>query len=751
MEQLYMAVPVPSSGDDEDTQEGWRLDVSAHCSGASSGSRSCTNSADTSSAAPSATPGETPEDDEDSFGRSCYAAHHRRSRRPGESHRAFTASNSPTELYLFLVQLLRVSEDLRSRLERIASKTAVSLEAVSQHSQASHSRADGRGYHAFRDRARGGGKGAALAGHQGIAKLRRRLSKETTHVQRAVEGLSAAGCTGVPGSGSSDSLAIPPAIFEAAVTCAQCNSLSHYECIVTCLERESDVTGVYVPVSRYVGPPQHVPRGSANGAGAVQEPFSRKDMRLEVDVISSNGHRWIKVKTATARNLELEAAALEVNGSTAFTDMLLGLVEGSRRACLPHRRAVQVAVVLLYRPPPLLEKFFAAHRIVWAALPAFQVVTVPRWETRARQPFAAPTPSAATWLPPLAPSPSFICLDTTALVTLCSQSCYADYLPYSVRMERLASFHVLQEQQRKEAEECRAVVAVLEPVLRSYTAWYTKDALEQKMRRALLCSRDTVGAETPSASAVEKRAQVVPLALILSTELDWLDLLERDSRQPPADSGGADTCRGTAAAPTTATAPSPELPFEESSLLREYSGRLERGAASSSLSLQERPNWIIADVTYKEFKWILETIAGPQEVARAARLLRLVSVVDTSFLRDSMLGRGGGEDSHATPRGSGEDAGRSHAFLSPMLPPLFTFVENLRLSGKVSGRNKMVFGLADAVDAVMVTSNEQLCCAAREQGIHVEACFHPSRSLTELKMYGLLRRHGPGKPPAVTF
>ncbi|KAG5500098.1 hypothetical protein JIQ42_04433 [Leishmania sp. Namibia] len=751
MDQLYLAMPIPSSGDDEGTQGGSRLDVSAHSSGVSSRSCSCTHRADESSAVSSDVPGETPEEDGDSFGTSFHAARHGRSLRSGENQEGFTASRSPNELYMFLVQLLRVAEDLHTRLERLVPETAASVETVPLLSQTSPTKDGGCGYHVMSDRARDSRKGTALAAHQGIAKLRRRLRKEVTHVQRAVNGLSAAGCADVPASASSDSPVVPPAIVQAAVACALCNAMPHYEGIVTCLERERDVTGVYVPVSRYVGPPRRMPSDSANGASAVHRPFFGDGMRLEVDVVSSNEHRWIKVKTTTARNLELEAAALDVNGSTPLTDMLLALVERSKRTCLPHRRVAQVAVVLLHRPPPLLEKFFAVHGIVWASLPAGHVLAVPRREVRARPPHAAPTRTAAAWLPPLALSPAVVCLDTTALVTLCSQSCYVDSLPYSVRIERLAPFHVLQEQQRKEVQECRAVAAVLEPALRSHTAWYTGNALEQVMRQALLLPWDGAGAETRPFSAVKERGHGLPATLIVSTELDWLEQLEKAAREPLTDAGNTNTHQGSSAITTVATTPSLAMPLDESSLLLEYSGRVERAAASALCLPQERPNWIMADVTYEEFKWILETIAGPQEVARAARLLRLVSVVDTTFLRDCMFSRDGSEGGHGAPRAGERDTAASLTSSSTEPPPLFTYVECLRLSGKVSLRNKIVFGLADAVNAVMVTSNEQLCYAARDQGVHIEACFHPSRSLTEQKMYRLPRRDGPGKPPAVTL
>ncbi|AYU79366.1 Protein of unknown function (DUF1308), putative [Leishmania donovani] len=752
MDQLYEAMPIPSSADDEDALEASRLDVSSHSSGASSMSRSCTHSADATSPVSSDAAGEAPVGDTDTFGKDLYAAQHGQRQGHGRHQEVFTTSSSPHALCKFLVQLLRVAEDLHSRLECLLAEKVASVSTAAPHSQTSHPESDSRGCQAISGRARASPQRPTSAAYKGIAKLRSRLRKETANVRRAVEGLSAAGCTHAPTSSTlPDSLVVPPAIFEAAVACAQCNSLSHYDAIITCLERERDITGVYVPVSGDVGPPQYVTSASVNGSNTAHRTSFGEDMRIEVDVVSSSEHRWIKVKTTTARNLELEAEALDVNGASPFTDMLLALLERAKRTCLPHRRAAQVAVVLLHPPPPALEKFFAAHGVVWALRSVDHTLQVSRRRIRAQGPPVAPTRSATTtWLPPLAPSPAVICLDTTALVTLCSQSCYEDGLPHSVRMERLAPFRVLREQQRKEVVECRAVAEVLEPALRSHTVWYTRDALEQVIRHALLLQCGNAAADAEPSVAVKQPAQAIPAALIVPTELDWLGPLEAAARERFSDSADENAHEGTATATATAAAPSAAVPLAESTLLVEYSDRVERAAASALPSLHQQPNWVMADITYEEFKWILETIAGPREVARAARLLRLVSVVDTTFLRHHMCSGGGYDGGDGAPSVTGCGTAAPHSCPWPPPLPIFTSVEYLRLSGKVSLRNKIVFSLADAVNAIIVTANEQVCHAAREQGVHVEACFHPSRSLTEQKMYRLRRRDGPRKPPVIT-
>ncbi|KPA79432.1 hypothetical protein ABB37_05272 [Leptomonas pyrrhocoris] len=771
MDQLYEAMPIPSFSDEELEQHDSHdvvsgLDISAHGS-FSEGSLS--SSFSDCSGRRSDGEGEARTSKKSS------AAQH------NSHHRVFTTSSSPEELYLFLADLLQLAEQLQVRLctvipagpspSRPRSATSPppaewqasnrgnsafyageKTKSAGQDSTAqttSPSASEGRRDHAF----------VRAAPCHGAAKLRSRLRKETENLRRAVDGLRAAGCTGNRGSSTGEPI-VSPAAFSAAAACAQCNSIAHFEGVVTCVEREHGVTGVYVPMSACVGCPQRrastsvlsVPISSPAGAAAVAHdtrgtvtPVFADDVSIEVDVVSCSEHRWIKVKTATARNLELEAAALEANGSIPFTDMLLALCERAGRACLPHRRVAHVAVVLLHPPPVPLKAFFEAHRIAWAVLTSKPA--------RAPRLHAHHSPVTA-WLPPSSFAPRFVCLDTTALVTLCSQSCFVDAMPLAVRLQRLSPFSVLQEQQRKEAAGCAAVTAVMEPALRTYTRWCTPHALNEDMRGALLREDEVQRSVPPGAddSNLESRTREarVPPSLLHTVDLSWLP--------PLREAADADHHE-----------PSNTL-LDESTLLIELSEQQAR-------EKERRPNWLIADITYEEFRWILETIAGPAEIARATRLLTLVTVVSTGFLRACMLTEQEGAGLSAAektgdvvhppkkearePQKKNRDCAggaaaaevAAQALFSPSAssspPPLFSNVEYLRLSGKVSLRNKIVFGFADAVEAIILTSNEQLCHAARAQGVCIEACFHPSRSLTEQKVYRLRRRPGPGKPPAI--
>jgi hypothetical protein len=828
MDQLYEAAPIPPVSDDDDewghhghhlpnrssTASG--LDVSAHSSPSNSSSFSTLSEDDDSD-------GENADADD---GAALHDAHR---------HRVFTTTSSPDDLYTFLVELLQLAEQLHVRLCNAVPEespappqlglTDPSLTEPSQPLQTGNCHSGGsiKGKephlraNAGEDR-RSATSTAALqqgrsnvsllnstphhafisaASCHGIAKLRGRLCKETENLRKAVNGLREAGCVNIShhrrsmGGTAAEAttgianrtLEISSAFFSAAVSCAQCNSISHFEGVVTCLERERGVTGIYVPMSGYVGPPSQYstapPSVSAllstaaaddthgtRGVAGSKSTFT-DDVRIEVDVVSAGGHRWIKVKTATARNMALEAAALELNGGTPFTDMLLALCARSRRACLPHRRVAHVAVVLLHPPPPPLQTFLEVHRIAWVALTA-KPSRAPRGATDLGT-FLSTVENgvASPWLPSLTFAPAFVCLDTTALVTLCSQSCYADGMPMEVRLARLSPYHVLQEQQRKEAVECTAVDAVMEPALRVRTQWCTQEEMNERMRCAMLREDEARSEDTQQQRecASYSREAHVPAWLIHEVDLSWLPALQQAAQERPSNASDGDCYAH------------PRHALQESKLLRELSDRQEHDST-------RRPNWIIADVTYEEFRWILETIAGPDEVARATRLLRLVTVVNTNFLRERMrVERGSsttttgstqtpaarivaepteaakGNGASNTNDGAAQDcvevplksppSAAAHPSPPPSPAPLFTSVEYLRLSGKVSLRNKIVFGLADAVDAVIVTSNEQLCHAAREQGICVEACFHPSRSLTEQKIYQLCRRHGPGKPPAV--
>lgn len=137
-------------------------------------------------------------------------------------------------------------------------------------------------------------------------------------------------------------------------------------------------------------------------------------------------------------------------------------------------------------------------------------------------------------------------------------------------------------------------------------------------------------------------------------------------------------------------------------------------------------NHVIAESAYEEFRWMVETIAGTEECWRALRILQSCVVVGNTFLRDS-------EPSLSEP-------GHLGIWHSPVL---------LRGGSSISLRNRCVFGLADALKAVLLTANKQVCSKYLTVGIYLSTALHPSRALTELKFSGQPRRDGSPFPPPV--
>jgi hypothetical protein len=144
-----------------------------------------------------------------------------------------------------------------------------------------------------------------------------------------------------------------------------------------------------------------------------------------------------------------------------------------------------------------------------------------------------------------------------------------------------------------------------------------------------------------------------------------------------------------------------------------------------SFLLEQGPrNWVVADVALGEFRWIIDTIAGPAERRRASIVLSKMLAVSTSCVL------------------SRQREGPAHPQDGPS-----TFVAQLQETGKVALRHKAVFGLGDVLHAVTVTANRQFVVAAADQGVGLFVAYHPARALTESKRLGLKRNDGPRYPP----
>ncbi|XP_006819905.1 UPF0415 protein C7orf25 homolog [Saccoglossus kowalevskii] len=108
----------------------------------------------------------------------------------------------------------------------------------------------------------------------------------------------------------------------------------------------------------------------------------------------------------------------------------------------------------------------------------------------------------------------------------------------------------------------------------------------------------------------------------------------------------------------------------------------------------------------KAFKTILSTLGGRNERQRARKLLEQLTVVDD-------------EPSKRT--------------------------EELKKSGRIKPRSKIIFGTGDSIRATTVTANSSFVRAAADQGVNFDVFIHQPRALTESKQASAV----PVTPPAV--
>ncbi|XP_070561455.1 UPF0415 protein C7orf25 homolog isoform X3 [Ptychodera flava] len=100
------------------------------------------------------------------------------------------------------------------------------------------------------------------------------------------------------------------------------------------------------------------------------------------------------------------------------------------------------------------------------------------------------------------------------------------------------------------------------------------------------------------------------------------------------------------------------------------------------------------ETAVKDFKSILSTLGGPNERARADRLLSNVTVV-----ADNVSER----------------------------------VNRLKESGRIKSRSKIIFGSGDSIKAITVTANLHFVRASEDQGVPFAVFLHDPRALTESK------------------
>ncbi|EPY30143.1 hypothetical protein AGDE_09591 [Angomonas deanei] len=481
----------------------------------------------------------------------------------------------------------------------------------------------------------------------GIGKLKSKIQRESDNSERYLNELETAESTNEPES-------VVNGIVSKAVLLIRCSSLTHLGYILHCAEREEDVTGVCVIVP-------------------ASTDASRKTPSLEVDVVSGGGHRWIKIRTSSSRSLDQE---LRDGERSSFVQLVQAIARSAKQTKLAFQRHPELTLLFTSEPPARLKGLIESVDVTVARLTA-DGKTVPP-------------------LPTLRATPKFVCFDTTALVALCSQTCFCEESTVALFYERLRAFKVLTAQMQFERTD-HAVEEHIDQHIRQFTTFMKKEA----MGEWLLDLERGLHDESMSEAERRNRLAYAPVSLI-QPDLSWLDTLQKEWE----------------------VYPNGDITFFESEAVVE----VDETRTKKEESVGEVPNWIIADITYHEFKWMIETLAGPFEVRRAARLLRNIAIVNTDFLRKPP---------------SSVSTQAEHTLL--------THAQTLKVTSKVSLRNKIVFGMADVLHAVVVTSNRQVQNAAREQQFHFYAANHPTRSLTEQKLKCLPRRPGPPKPPPFDY
>lgn len=116
---------------------------------------------------------------------------------------------------------------------------------------------------------------------------------------------------------------------------------------------------------------------------------------------------------------------------------------------------------------------------------------------------------------------------------------------------------------------------------------------------------------------------------------------------------------------------------------------------------------IVCETALKDFKNILSTIAGPNELARAKKLLNRVRVVPDQLSKRS---------------------------------------ESLTESNRIKRNSKITFGTGDALGAVTTTGNVSFIKAAKRKGVKFEVYLHQSRALTEKKQQNPEKVYNPQVP-----
>ena len=405
------------------------------------------------------------------------------------------------------------------------------------------------------------------------------------------------------------------------------------------------------------------------------EPGSLPSCPFDIDVVSCSGLRWFKVKGTSRRNMERELAGFSEKRS--FLSVVVNTVKAARCTLLPFGLHPTVTIAFYHQPPPQMIAALSECAQVDSYFIFSNAAGEKSLDTRFR---TVSRDAYRRVMPPFCLPIEFLNFDVTALVALTTDTCngYAG--------ARFPKYRILDEQSVQEGLD-PAVVGHIQPVLDQYTT-RPSSLVEMCRRLRSVCGNDTL------------RLFVVP------------EEMEADDSEQNMESGKQIDDR-----------PLP-TPVE---ITPEY---LQKCGSS----FEHQKNWILSDVAFGEFKWIIDTIAGAQEKQRARKLLPQMIVVPT---RDAV------GSSDKTLRRAGEPAEASSS--APL--PARTIFKLLEDTGRVALRHRVVFGVGDVAHAITISANKAFVQAARDQGVECCVAFHPSRALTERKRLGIGRTDGPRKPP----
>lgn len=542
-------------------------------------------------------------------------------------------------------------------------------------------------------------------------------------------------------------------------------------------------------------------RSAATSSGFLAQ-WELPPVAFEVDIITCGGLRWIKIKGTSRRNLELELSACA--DRRPFSSVLETIVRGATCCRQPFGVLPKVDVLIYYKPslnvvvdcgdavqsatrnvrvsyacgsaatscrgeiadvksstcaPPAegqprccgdayvdltfrvfessLKAYLLHHHasLVTVGQPDQQGVQCrPKQFSWAQVPLderfrLMPAMWSKWFLPPLELKVDFINFDVTAMVALCSDTCngYAGH--------PIPKHAILEEQSLSEVHDA-SVLGYIEPCLRKYS------------RKAVTCRSDRKAAGRTDDRDDDASCGVASVRAVMGQHIAavggdpsklnvspvrglGLSLEQRGklgiSLEAPEDADGF-VC--------------PPLHDNNNEPLFYASDTLRSLLPPSNCGMvpsldKQRMNWVVSDVALSEFLWIVGTIAGPKEYRRAVHLLRHMYVVSSSSLASSLL-------CPAPPSTAAAGGDKRGGGLRSM-----DAVFHLENTGKLADRHKAVFGLGNAVHAISISANRQFSQAARDQGIEVCVCHHPSRALTERKRLGGDRMDGPRQPPSL--